>query len=95
MLLVSPHFRVDRFLAEGENIQVHGGARPSSAWVVVGLDGCGVVAAGGVETTLTAGDALVVPASIVEFMVRPQWRFEYLSIAVPPPGAPHPPTGRP
>jgi hypothetical protein len=37
----------------------------------------------------------VVPASIAEFMVRPQWRFEYLSIAVPPPGAPHPPTGKP
>jgi mannose-6-phosphate isomerase len=95
MLLVSPYFRVERFLAEGENVRVHTGARPSSAWVVVGLEGCGVVAAAGVETTLTAGDALVVPASVAEFTVRPQWRVEYLSIAVPPPGAPHPPTGRP
>ena len=95
MLLVSPFFRVERFLAEGENVRVHTGARPSSAWVVVGLEGCGVVAAAGVEATLTAGDALVVPASVAEFTVRPQWRVEYLSIAVPPPGAPHPPTGKP
>jgi len=94
MLLVSPHFGVYKFLAEGESVQAHTGSRPSSARVVVGLDGCGVVAAGGVETSLTTGDALVVPASIAEFTVRPQWRFEYLSVAVPPRGAPHPPTSR-
>lgn len=91
MLAVSPHFRVDRFLAEGESVQRHQGARVSSARVVVGLEGCGVVAAGGVETTLAAGETLVVPAAFAEFTVRPQWRLEYLAIAVPPAGAPHPP----
>ena len=91
MLALSPFFRVERFLAEGDRVQVHKNARPSSAWVVVGLEGCGVVAAGGVETSVAAGDTLVVPAALAEFTVRPQWRLEYLSIAVPPPGAPHPP----
>ena len=92
MLAVSPWFRVEKFLVEGERIQIHKNTRPSSAWVVLGLDGCGVVAAGGSETSLATGDALVVPAGIAEFTVRPQWRLEYLSIAVPAPGAPHPPT---
>ena len=92
MLAVSPWFRVERFLVEGENVQFHKNTQPSSAWVVMGLDGCGVVAAGGMETSLATGDALVVPAAIPEFTVRPQWRLEYLAIAVPAPGAPHPPT---
>lgn len=94
MLLVSPHFAVGKFLAEGESFLTHTGSRHSSVRVVVGLEGCGVVAAAGVETTMTAGDALVVPASVAEFTARPQWRFEYLCIAVPPRGAPHPPTSR-
>lgn len=91
MLAVSPYFRVDKFLAEGESVQRHPGTGVSSARVVVGLEGCGVVAAGGVETTLAAGETLVVPAALPEFTVRPQWRLEYLSISVPPPGAPPPP----
>ncbi|MGH9671290.1 MAG: type I phosphomannose isomerase catalytic subunit [Terriglobales bacterium] len=92
LLALSPFFRVEKFLAQGESVQVHQNTRPSSAWAVVALDGCGVFAAAGVETSLARGEALVVPAAISEFTVRPQWRVEYLCIAVPPPGAPHPPT---
>jgi len=92
MLVVSPWFRVEKLLVEGETIQYHRNTRPSSAWVVMALDGCGVVAAGGMEVSLATGDALVVPAAVSEFTVRPQWRLEYLAIGVPAPGAPHPPT---
>lgn len=92
MLAVSPWFRVDKFLVEGESVQFHKNTHPSSAWVVLGLDGCGVVAAGGMEMSLATGDVLVVPAVLPEFTVRPQWRLEYLAIAVPASGAPHPPT---
>jgi mannose-6-phosphate isomerase len=83
MLAVSPWFRVDKFLVEGENVQFHKNTHPSSAWVVLGLDGCGVVAAGGMEMSLATGDVLVVPAVLPEFTVRPQWRLEYLAIGVP------------
>ena len=94
MLALSPFFRVEKYLAEGESMQVHRNAPASSARAVVALDGCGVFAAGGVETSLAKGETLVVPAAIPEFTVRPQWRVEYLSIAVPPLGAPHPPVVR-
>jgi mannose-6-phosphate isomerase len=92
MLVVAPWFRVEKFLVEGESVQFHRNTQPSSVWAVLGLEGCGVVAAGGMEVSLATGDVLVVPAALPEFTVRPQWRLEYLAVAVPAPGAPHPPT---
>ncbi len=91
LLALSPFFRVEKFVAEGEKLQVHRNTSVSSAWVVVGLEGCGVFSGGGVETALAKGETLVVPAALAEFTVRPQWRVEYLAIGVPPAGAPHPP----
>jgi hypothetical protein len=42
------------------------------------------VEAGGSEpVTLTKGDAVVVPASVENFSVRPQWTLEFLRARVP------------
>jgi hypothetical protein len=38
--------------------------------------------------TLTKGDAVVIPASIADFGVRPQWAVEFLRAYVP--GKPQP-----
>lgn len=57
--------------------------------ILVAVEGCGVVEAPGVEpVTLAKGDAVVVPASLGEFQVRPQWAVELLKSSLP--GVPMP-----
>jgi mannose-6-phosphate isomerase class I len=56
----------------------------SSAQILVAVEGCGVIEAPGFDpVTLTKGDAVVIPASIAEFGVRPQWAVEFLRAYVP------------
>ncbi|MGA7300290.1 MAG: hypothetical protein WBX10_08280, partial [Candidatus Sulfotelmatobacter sp.] len=48
------------------------------------VEGCGIVQAGNSEPiTVTKGDAIVVPADLVNFTVRPQWTLEFLRARVP------------
>ena len=59
----------------------------SSVQILVAVEGCGIVeAAGANPVTLARGDAVVVPAAVGEFQVRPQWSVEFLQASVP--GAP-------
>jgi mannose-6-phosphate isomerase len=56
----------------------------SSVQVLVAVEGCGIVEAAGAEpVTLAKGDAVVIPASIDHFLVRPQWSVEFLRAALP------------
>ena len=56
----------------------------SSVQILVAVEGCGVVEADGTEpVTLAKGDAVVIPASIRKFRVRPQWAVEFLKAKVP------------
>jgi hypothetical protein len=65
----------------------------SSVQVLVGLEGCGVVEAAGAEpVTFAKGDAVVVPASLGMFSVRPQWKAEFLRARVPGTALPEPAT---
>jgi threonine dehydrogenase-like Zn-dependent dehydrogenase len=51
---------------------------------MVAVEGCGIVEAPGTEpVTLAKGDAVVIPASLSEFRVRPQWAVEFLQARVP------------
>ncbi len=60
---------------------------------MVAVEGCGVVEApGGDPVTFAKGDAVVVPASVGEFTVRPQWTLEFLSARVPGAALPEPET---
>ena len=60
---------------------------------MVATEGCGVIEAPGMESvTLAKGDAVVIPASIDGFGVRPQWALEFLRAYVPGTSLPEPDT---
>jgi mannose-6-phosphate isomerase class I len=61
--------------------------------ILVAIEGCGVVEVQGRDpVTLAKGDAVVVPASLGAFHVRPQWAVEFLKASVPSGAVPEPAT---
>src|SRR5271155_595666 len=93
-LVAAPYFIVDMFeLKTVEKLSTHDDSGKTSAQILVALEGCGVVEAAGAEAvTLAKGDAVVVPASVGKFTVRPQWTLELLRARVPGTALPEPPT---
>jgi mannose-6-phosphate isomerase len=93
-LIAAPYFVVDMFdLSEPQGFLTAEGGGKNSVQILVAVEGCGVVeAAGGQPITLAKGDAAVVPASLGEFRVRPQWRVEFLKAYVPGSAMPEPAT---
>jgi mannose-6-phosphate isomerase len=93
-LISAPYFVVDMFeLKEPHDFRTHAGSGKSSVQIIVAVEGCGVVESPGMEpVTLAKGDAVVVPACLGEFRVRPQWAVELLKMAVPGEPLPEPPT---
>lgn len=91
-LVESPRFVVDKFVVrELKSVSMTPGA--SSVQVLVALDGCGVIEVDGQRpVTLAKGECAVVPASIREFRVRPQWALELLRAALPAAEVPEPKT---
>jgi mannose-6-phosphate isomerase len=85
MLVASPNFVVGLFeLKEVQRFRGEGAAGKSSVDILVALEGLGVVEAPGHEpVTMAKGDAVVVPAALPEFHVRPQWSAEILRAALP------------
>jgi mannose-6-phosphate isomerase class I len=56
----------------------------TSVQILVAVEGCGVVEAQGRDpVTLAKGDAVVIPAVVESFMVRPQWAVEFLIASLP------------
>jgi uncharacterized protein YjlB len=56
----------------------------SSVQILVAVEGCGVIeAAGSDPVTIAKGDAVVVPACVGRFGVRPQWTLEFMRAYVP------------
>jgi mannose-6-phosphate isomerase len=84
-LIASPYFMVDMFeLKEPQSFRTQDETGKRSVQILVAVEGCGIVEAGGSNpVTLARGDAVVVPASISEFQVRPQWSVEFLKASVP------------
>jgi mannose-6-phosphate isomerase len=84
-LVAAPFFVVEMFeLKEPQEFTTTDGAEKSSVQILVAVDGCAVIEAQGIEpVTLAKGDAVVVPASISAFRVRPQWTGEFLRAALP------------
>lgn len=82
-LIASPYFVVDLFdLMEPQDFRARPGK--SSVEILVAVEGCGILEAVRSEPVAFAkGDAIVVPASVVEFRVRPQWAVEFLRAALP------------
>jgi mannose-6-phosphate isomerase len=89
-LVVAPYFVVDMFeVKEPLKLATCDDSGRSSVQILVAVEGCGAVEAPGMEpVALAKGDAVVVPACIGEFNVRPQWAVEFLRAYVP--GTPFP-----
>ena len=84
-LVAAPYFLVDKIaLKKPKSFNTADESGMRSAQILVALDGCGVVAAQGMDpVTLAKGDAVVIPASIWDFDVRPQWELDFILARVP------------
>ena len=89
-LISAPYFMVDMFeLKQPHQFDTSSGTGKHSVQILVAVEGCAIVESQGTEpVTLARGDAVVVPAAVGEFRVRPQWSVEFLKASVP--GAPVP-----
>lgn len=97
-LVASPFFVVELYeLKEPQDFRTRDSSRDeigkSSVQILVAVEGCAVIEARGAEpVTLAKGDAVVVPASIEDFHLRPQWSVEFLKAALPGIALPEPAT---
>lgn len=93
-LISSRYFAVDMFeLKEPHAFRIQDESVKHSVQILVAVEGCGIVeAAGANPVTLARGDAVVVPAAVGEFRVRPQWSVEFLMAYVPGVTLPEPET---
>ena len=88
-MISAPYFTVDLFeLKEPQEFSPAGieknDSGKTSAQILVAVEGCGVVEAQGRDpVTLAKGDAVVIPAALQGFTVRPQWQLEFLQARVP------------
>jgi len=93
-MIIAPYFAVDLFeLKEPQDFSTADGAGKTSVQILVAIEGCGVVEAQGRDpVTLAKGDAVVIPAALQGFTVRPQWAVEFLKSSVPSGTMPEPAT---
>jgi mannose-6-phosphate isomerase len=83
-LLASPWFIVDKFrLASSWQFRRPPHAR-RSVWCLTALEGSSVVESpGAAPATFTAGEAVVIPAAVNEFVLKPQGEVELLCSSLP------------
>jgi mannose-6-phosphate isomerase len=93
-LISSPYFVVEMFeLKQPHKFRAEDDIGKKSVQILVAVEGCGIVEASGTNpVTLARGDAVVVPASVGEFQVRPQWSVEFIKAKVPGAALPEPET---
>ena len=93
-LIAAPYFVVEMFETKAVlSLATHDESQKSSVQILVAVEGCGVVEIPGAEpVTLTKGDAVVIPACLEKFNVRPQWNLELLRAYVPGKTYPEPET---
>ena len=93
-LVAAPYFVVDMFeLKSAQELSTRDASGQSSAQILVAVEGCGVVEAADAEpVTVAKGDAVVIPAAVEKFTVRPQWALEFLRARVPGAALPEPET---
>ncbi len=93
-LVAAPYFVVDMFEArEPLELVTTDDSGRSSVQILVAVEGCGVIEVAGQDpVTLAKGDAVIVPACIDRFGVRPQWTLEFLRAYVPGKPLPEPET---
>ena len=93
-MIAAPYFTVDLFeLKEPHEFSTRDTSDKDSVQILVAVEGCGIVEVAGLApVTLAKGDAVVIPAALGEFSIRPQWAVEFLKAFVPGAPAPEPAT---
>jgi mannose-6-phosphate isomerase len=93
-MIAAPYFTVDLFeLKEPQEFSTTDASGKTSVQILVALEGCGIVdAPGRAPVTLAKGDAVVIPANLGAYHVRPQWAVEFLKAFVPGTAVPEPAT---
>jgi mannose-6-phosphate isomerase len=93
-MIRAPYFIVDQYeLKEPQAFRTVDETGKNSVQILVAVEGCGILEAHGMEpVTLVKGDAAVIPASVENFRVRPQWAVEFLKAYVPGAQLPEPET---
>ncbi len=93
-LIAAPYFLVDMFeMKDAQELNTGEGLGKKSVQILVATEGCGIVEAAGTEAvTLAKGDAVVIPATLGKFTVRPLWTLEFLRAQVPGAALPEPET---
>lgn len=91
--VTSPSFIVDQFkLTHTWEFRRPRHAK-RSVWCLIATRGCGVIeSAGSAPITITGGEAVVVPAEVERFMLKPQWEMEFLCASLPVESVGHPVT---
>jgi mannose-6-phosphate isomerase len=97
-MIAAPYFAVDFFELKEPHVfstiaPDAGASGKSSVQILAAVEGCGVVEVQGRDpVTLAKGDAVVLPAAVQTFTVRPQWTVEFLKACVPGAALPEPAT---
>ena len=66
---------------------------PDSPHILVAINGAGIVESAGMEPiSFATGDAVVIPASVAEYNVRPQWDLDVMRMSLPSGPVPAPQT---
>jgi mannose-6-phosphate isomerase len=92
-LIAAPWFIVDQFRLTQPWRFDRPRHAPPSVWCLVATAGCGIVESEGAQpVTFAAGEAVVIPAAVSRFTLRPQWEMEFLCASVPAEDVPHPAT---
>ena len=93
-LIGAPYFVVERYEAKKPlEFSTLDEAGKDSVQILVAVDGCAMVESPGAEAvTLAKGDAVVIPALVGAFNVKPQWSVEFLRARVPGKPLPEPET---
>jgi len=93
MLVRSQYFQVEKMPLHEP---LHAKVTPASPHILVAVSGAGVVEAHGMEpTAFGTGDAVVVPACVGAYSIRPQWEVELMRMSLPTGNVPEPETTLP
>ena len=92
-LVTSPCFIVDKFkLSQAWEFRRPQHAR-RSVWCVVATRGFGVLESeGSAPISLNSGEAVIIPAEVEKFRLKPQWELEFLCASLPVEKVGHPTT---
>jgi mannose-6-phosphate isomerase len=81
LLVRSPFFQVERLKL---TTPLDARVTPDSPHIIIAIDGSGIVESAGMEpVSFAKGEAVVVPAGVPSYSVRPQWDLQIMRMSVP------------